>query len=31
MYKLADATGAAIALMPGLTWLHIVPSSFDIR
>jgi hypothetical protein len=31
MYKLADASGAPISLMPGLTWLHIVPSSFDIR
>ena len=31
MYKLADAAGATIALRPGLTWLHIVPSSFDIR
>jgi hypothetical protein len=31
MYKLADASGAPITLQPGLTWLHIVPSSFDIR
>jgi hypothetical protein len=31
MYKLADASGAPITLLPGLTWLHIVPSSFDIR
>jgi hypothetical protein len=31
MYKLADSAGAVIALRPGLTWLHIVPSSFDIK
>jgi hypothetical protein len=31
MYKLADAAGATIALRPGLTWLHIVPMSLDIK
>lgn len=30
MYKLADASGKAIALKPGLTWMHIVPVSFDL-
>jgi len=30
MYKLADAAGATIALKPGLTWIHIVPTSFAL-
>jgi DUF3048 family protein len=30
MYRFADAAGAAIALKPGLTWIHIVPEEFDL-
>jgi len=30
MYKFADASGATIALKPGLTWIHIVPTAFSL-
>ncbi len=31
LYTFADASGAPIPLRPGLTWIHIVPLSFDLR
>jgi hypothetical protein len=31
MYKLADASGAPITLKPGLTWMHIVPTSLALE
>ena len=30
MYRFADASGKEIGLKPGLTWMHIVPTSFDL-
>src|SRR5919204_361106 len=30
MYRFADASGKEILLKPGLTWIHIVPASFDL-
>ena len=30
MYAFKDASGGAIALRPGLTWIHVVPMSFDL-
>jgi DUF3048 family protein len=30
MYRFADASGAAIPLKPGLTWIHIVPEDYDL-
>ncbi len=30
MYVFKDATGAAILLKPGLTWIHIVPIAFEL-
>ncbi len=30
MYAFADASGAPILLKAGLTWMHIVPQSFDL-
>jgi DUF3048 family protein len=30
LYVFRDATGSAILLKPGLTWLHIVPLTFDL-
>ncbi len=30
MYVFKDASGAAILLKPGLTWLHIVPITFEV-
>lgn len=30
MYSFRDASGAAIQLRPGLTWIHIVPMTFDL-
>jgi hypothetical protein len=30
MYAFKDASGAAILLRPGLTWMHIVPVTFDL-
>jgi hypothetical protein len=30
MYRFVDAAGAAIALKPGLTWIHIVPDDMEI-
>jgi hypothetical protein len=30
MYAFKDASGAAILLKPGLTWIHIVPMTFDL-
>jgi len=29
-YSFKDAGGAAIALRPGLTWIHVVPLSFEL-
>jgi len=31
MYALTDAAGAPIVLRPGLTWIHIVPASTEVR
>ena len=31
MYTFADASGKTIALLEGLTWIHIVPTTFDIQ
>lgn len=31
LYAFADASGAPILLKAGLTWLHIVPLTFDLR
>jgi hypothetical protein len=31
MYTFADASGKTIALLQGLTWIHIVPTTFDIQ
>jgi hypothetical protein len=30
MFRLADASGAVVALRPGLTWIHIVPADMQI-
>lgn len=30
-FRFADASGAEIRLRPGLTWIHIVPITFDVR
>lgn len=30
MYRFADASGGPIPLKPGLTWIHVVPTSFDL-
>lgn len=30
LFKLADTSGAEIRLKPGLTWIHIVPLSFEV-
>lgn len=30
MYRFADSAGVAIALKPGLTWIHIVPDDYDL-
>jgi hypothetical protein len=30
MYRFTDAAGAALALKPGLTWIHIVPEDYDL-
>jgi hypothetical protein len=30
MFRFADSTGAAIALRPGLTWIHIVPTDMQV-
>jgi hypothetical protein len=30
MFRFVDASGAEITLRPGLTWIHVVPMSFDI-
>ena len=30
LYRFADASGSAIALKPGLTWMHIVPDDMDL-
>ena len=30
MYRFAAASGKEIGLKPGLTWMHIVPTSFDL-
>lgn len=30
MYRFADAAGSPIPLKPGLTWIHVVPTSFDL-
>jgi len=29
IYRFKDASGAALALKPGLTWIHVVPLDFD--
>ena len=31
MFKFADASGAAVSLRPGLTWIHIVPSDMQVE
>jgi hypothetical protein len=31
MYTFADASGKTIALLEGLTWIHIVPATFDLQ
>ena len=31
MYKFVDSAGATIALKPGLTWIHIVPTTFTLE
>jgi len=30
LYRFTDASGSAIALKPGLTWMHIVPDDMDL-
>lgn len=30
MYRFVDASGKPIPLKPGLTWMHVVPMSFDL-
>lgn len=30
MYRFADASGKAIPLKPGLTWIHVIPATFDL-
>jgi hypothetical protein len=30
MYRFKDASGKAIKLKPGLTWIHVVPMDFDL-
>ena len=31
MYRFADSAGAAVALRPGLTWIHIVPADMQLE